>query len=239
MGRSIRRSISDQWMSYRSRFMTLFQAATKSRTNFSPPSSLWLTCWRARVAVSVVPAAYVYLVRGDEVLLQRRHHTGYMDGYWVAGAAGHVEPGETAAGCAVRELREELAVLATEGSLLPLTVMQRTDGSDDPQRQRVDWFFTADEWSGTPRIVEPHKYADIGWHSLRALPEPMPSYERVVPAWSGHWRSAHVYRRWVRPLTTGFRSWPAAELLIVWRRCVIGRRSTRPRRPRRRWQWWR
>jgi 8-oxo-dGTP diphosphatase len=64
--------------------------------------------------------------------------------------------------------------------LQPLTVMQRTDGSDDPQRQRVDWFFSADDWSGAPRIVEPHKCAELAWHSLRALPERMPSYERVV-----------------------------------------------------------
>jgi 8-oxo-dGTP diphosphatase len=65
---------------------------------------------------SRIPAAYVYLVRDGEVLLQWRRHTGYMDGYWVAGAAGHMERGETAAGCAVRELREELAVLATEST---------------------------------------------------------------------------------------------------------------------------
>lgn len=45
---------------------------------------------------ALVPASYVYLLRGDDVLLQQRQNTGYMDGYWVAGAAGHVDPGETA-----------------------------------------------------------------------------------------------------------------------------------------------
>ena len=43
----------------------------------------------------VVPAAYVFLLRpgpdGDEVLLQRRRNTGYMDDHWAAAAAGHVE----------------------------------------------------------------------------------------------------------------------------------------------------
>ena len=33
---------------------------------------------------------------GDEVLLQLRQNTGYMDDHWAAAAAGHVERGETA-----------------------------------------------------------------------------------------------------------------------------------------------
>jgi 8-oxo-dGTP diphosphatase len=42
----------------------------------------------------VVPAAYVFLLRAgipesgaDEVLLQLRQNTGYMDGHWAAAAA--------------------------------------------------------------------------------------------------------------------------------------------------------
>ena len=31
---------------------------------------------------------------GDEVLLQLRQRTGYMDGHWAAAAAGHVEKGK-------------------------------------------------------------------------------------------------------------------------------------------------
>jgi 8-oxo-dGTP diphosphatase len=57
----------------------------------------------------VVPAAYVFLLRagpdGEEVLLQRRQNTGYMDGHWAAAAAGHVERGETAYDAANREAR--------------------------------------------------------------------------------------------------------------------------------------
>jgi hypothetical protein len=43
----------------------------------------------------VVPASYVYLTRSagadTEVLLCLRQNTGYRDGYWAAGIAGHVE----------------------------------------------------------------------------------------------------------------------------------------------------
>ena len=129
---------------------------------------------------SVVPSSYVYLRRGDSVLLQLRHNTGYMDGCWAAGAAGHVELGETAAAAAIREAREELGVEIHPADLTAAAVMQRTDGTDNPIEQRVDWFFACDEWRGEPRILEPHKCAELAWFDLTALPERMPAYERAA-----------------------------------------------------------
>ena len=62
----------------------------------------------------VVPAAYVFLLRtgptGDEVLLQLRQNTGYMDAHWAAATAGHIERGETAYDAAQRESAEELGL---------------------------------------------------------------------------------------------------------------------------------
>ena len=46
---------------------------------------------------------------GHEFLQLRRHNTGYLDGTWQT-VRGSIEPGETAAAAAVRELREETAV---------------------------------------------------------------------------------------------------------------------------------
>ncbi|MGM7666162.1 NUDIX hydrolase [Microbacterium sp. A93] len=129
---------------------------------------------------AVIPAAYVYLRRGDEVLLQQRQNTGYMDGTWAAGAAGHIELGETAATAACRETREELDVVLSERDLVPLTVMQRTDGTTSPIEQRADWFFTASTWEGTPLVMEPRKCAEIAWFALQSLPDAMPPHERLV-----------------------------------------------------------
>ena len=128
----------------------------------------------------VVPAAHVYLVRGREVLLQQRQHTGYMDGSWVAGAAGHIEAGERAVDAAVREAREELGVEIRPDALRPATLLQRTDGTADPVQQRADWYFTADRWAGSPEIVETDKCAALEWFSLDALPDAVPDYEAVV-----------------------------------------------------------
>ena len=49
----------------------------------------------------MVPAAYVILRRGDEVLLQLRRNTGFRDGHWACAAAGHVEAGESVLSAAV------------------------------------------------------------------------------------------------------------------------------------------
>jgi 8-oxo-dGTP diphosphatase len=129
----------------------------------------------------VVPAAYVFLLRpasdGDAVLLQRRRNTGYMDDHWAAAAAGHVERGETAYDAAHREAREEIGV---EGLVLDfVTSMQRTQHAG-PIDERIDFFFTAREWSGEPRIIEPAKCAALDWFPLSALPDPVVPHERVV-----------------------------------------------------------
>ena len=108
---------------------------------------------------ALIPAAYVYLLRegvaGTEVLLQQRGEVPYMAGHWAAGAAGHVEPGEDAFTAATRELREELDISA---DLAFEFAMQRTQHGPAIE-ERVDFFFTAREWAGTPRIVEPAKCA--------------------------------------------------------------------------------
>ena len=136
---------------------------------------------------SLVPAAYVLLLReaseggAPEVLLQLRRNTGYMDGYWACGAAGHVEPGEPVLETAVRETREELGLEVEERALEPLTAMHRTgDPGGAAIEQRVDFFLVLREWSGEPAVQEPEKNGGLEWFAIDALPELVPPHERVV-----------------------------------------------------------
>lgn len=133
----------------------------------------------------VVPAAYVLLLReghGTEVLLQLRTGTGFMDGYWACGAAGHVEAGESVLAAAVREAEEELGVQLAPGDLLPLTAMHRTQATGRAIDERVDFFLAARTWAGEPRLREA-KAADLRWvglDRLDSLAEPVVPHERQV-----------------------------------------------------------
>jgi 8-oxo-dGTP pyrophosphatase MutT (NUDIX family) len=133
----------------------------------------------------VVPAAYVFFRRGEDVLLQLRQGTGYMDGHWAAAAAGHVEAEESVLDAACRDAREELGVTIRPAGLLPLTAMHRTQGNHEPIDERVDFFFECRTWEGEPRLLESEKAADLGWFSLEALPHPVVPHElHVLDLWN-------------------------------------------------------
>jgi 8-oxo-dGTP pyrophosphatase MutT (NUDIX family) len=129
----------------------------------------------------VVPAAYVVLRRGDEVLLLLRANTGYMDGHWAV-PAGHVEKGESVFEAAIREAREEAGVEIDPADLVPVTAMHRTGGNGDPIDERVDFFFTASKWTGEPRLMEPGKADALDWFALDKLPDPVVPHEARVLA---------------------------------------------------------
>ena len=132
----------------------------------------------------VVPAAYVFLLRpaptagGREVLLQLRRGTGYLDEHWAAAAAGHVEKDESVFAAARREALEEVGIIALD--LTPWCAMQRTGADGLSIDERVDYFFTSTSWTGTPRIVEPQKCADLCWFNLDTLPSPVVPHELQV-----------------------------------------------------------
>ena len=95
----------------------------------------------------------------DCILLLERHDTGYMDGFLVP-PGGHVEPGESIADAARREVSEESNVTLT--GFHPVVVMPFEGG--------VDFIFESRQWVGTPTIGEPSKFSQIGWFDPLALP---------------------------------------------------------------------
>lgn len=135
----------------------------------------------------VVPAAYVVLLDPDEdgvdrVLLQLRAHTGYMDGYWACGAAGHVEAGESVFEAALREAAEELGVRIRPDDLVPVTAMHRTGHTGLAVDERVDFFLACRRWEGEPRLREA-KATDLRWvrlDRLDSLAAPVVPHERQV-----------------------------------------------------------
>ena len=112
------------------------------------------------------PVAAHLILRGPggHVLLMRRAGTNYGAGC-LAFPAGHVDLGETPTASIIRETREELGIMVPPTGLTPAGVMFRR--SLEP---RVDFFFTANTWDGTPRICEPHKCTELIWGDPVNLP---------------------------------------------------------------------
>jgi dihydrofolate reductase len=131
----------------------------------------------------VVPAVYVALVRdgkdgAPEVLLQLRRGTGFMDGRWAHGAAGHVELGESVLQAAVREAAEELGVTVDAGALDHVATLHRTVAVHQPSEERLDVFLATRTWSGEPAALESGKSAGLRWWPLDALPDDVVPHER-------------------------------------------------------------
>jgi 8-oxo-dGTP pyrophosphatase MutT (NUDIX family) len=128
---------------------------------------------------ALIPAAYVFLVDGDRVLLQLRQHTGYYNGWWAASAAGHVEPGESVLAGAVRETLEEIGVEVAESDLEPVTAMHRTAPTGLPIDQRLDVFFVTRAWRGIPSLQE-DTATRLEWFAFDGLPERFVHHERFA-----------------------------------------------------------
>ena len=134
-----------------------------------------------RGRVPLIAAAYAVMTRkgasGTEVLLQLRQGTGFMDGWWACGAAGHVEDASAPSEALRLEVLEELGVHV--GAATPLTTLQRTSAAGRLE-QRADFFFHVTDWTGQPALQEPDKAADLRWWPLADLPDAVVPHERLV-----------------------------------------------------------
>ncbi len=117
---------------------------------------------------------HAVLARDGQILLGRRQNTGFADGLYHL-PAGHLEAGESVVEGLVREVREELGVHLHSRSVRFAHVMHRASGTG-----RVEFFFVADDWVGTPINQEPNKCSEITWFSWDGLPDQMVRYARVA-----------------------------------------------------------
>lgn len=114
-----------------------------------------------------------YLILENEAgewFFVHRANTGYQDGKWGL-PGGHVKENEPMHIAAAREALEEVGVEVDPDDIKLVFVMQRnkvTESIDD----RVDFYFKASSWKGTPHNAEPAIHDDARWLSPSDSSEP-------------------------------------------------------------------
>ncbi len=111
--------------------------------------------------------AVFVVLRNDknEILLQKRKNTKYLDDYWDM-PSGHIELGESIRDATARETLEEVGVEVNPEDLKLIHIEQFFVDSN-----YVNYTFEANSWRGTPRVCEPDKCSAIGWFAIEALPD--------------------------------------------------------------------
>ena len=120
-------------------------------------------------------ASYIFIIENNKILLQKRAGTNFMCGYYGT-PAGHLEKGEGAVNCAIRELKEETGLITKREDLELKFVLNRVSGEEE----YIDFFFISKKYSGIPKIMEPSKCDDLRFFDLNNLPENIIPYIKDV-----------------------------------------------------------
>ncbi len=113
-------------------------------------------------------ATYLVLIKDGQVLLLRRFNTGYQDGNYSL-IAGHLDGGETAKQCIIREAGEEAGVKVSPEDLEVAHVMHRLS----PDREYFDIYLRTEKWTGEITNMEPEKCDELKWFNMDGLPDNM------------------------------------------------------------------
>ena len=124
----------------------------------------------------MIASVYLLLINDkDEVLLLRRHNTGFKDGE-LGLPAGHVDGGERMVDAMCREAKEEAGLNLDPKNLKLAHTMHRQ--CDD--HERVDFFFMCKELEGEPTNAEPHKCSELVWAPLDNIPDDVIDYYKYM-----------------------------------------------------------
>ena len=142
---------------------------------------------------SLIPASYVYLLRDGAVLLQLRQNTGYMDGYWAAAAAGHVERGETAYDAAQREAHEELGITGLYPAHADRLEYRAEVGNGLIEHEVVDIYlaYARPGMTITPNLEE---VAEIRWVGIYDLAAEVRRHPERFSKWLAIYLAEHMDR---------------------------------------------
>lgn len=120
-----------------------------------------MTQERFKLAVAV----YIILIENNKILLQQRAGTNYMNGFYGV-PSGHLEEKEGCLNATVREIKEETDLDINKEDLVLKYVSNRINNEE-----YVCLFYVPLKYTGTPKIMEPHKCTDLRFFDLDNLPD--------------------------------------------------------------------
>ena len=103
----------------------------------------------------------------EEICLQLRENTGWMDGCWDTAVTGHVKKGESLKKAAIRECKEEADIDVTEDDLEFVCL---NHNNLEIVGDHYCIYFKIKKFDGEIKIGEPDKCADIKWFKIKSLP---------------------------------------------------------------------
>lgn len=112
----------------------------------------------------MIASGFLMFIKNGKILLIRRAHTGYRDGYYSL-PAGHVEENESVTESTVRESFEEIGIRVNLKDLVFVHALHNKENDI-----RLFFFFRAMRWKGEPYNKEPGKCSDVRWFPIDHLP---------------------------------------------------------------------
>jgi len=111
-------------------------------------------------------AAYLVLIKEEQILLMKRVNTSYQDGNYGL-ISGHFNGGETAKQCIIREAKEEAGITIFPENLEVVHVVHRYMSD----REYFDTYLRVEKWSGEIKNMEQNKCEEFKWFKMDNLPE--------------------------------------------------------------------
>ncbi|MFA5714963.1 MAG: NUDIX domain-containing protein [Candidatus Paceibacterota bacterium] len=128
----------------------------------------------------IIPSVYLIIIKNGKILLSRRFQTGFEDGNYSL-VAGHADGEETMREALSREVLEEIAININPLNFNHVLTMHRWCGD----HERIDLFFSVDEWEGEIKNMEPNKCDDLSWFSINQLPQNIiPYIKKAIESYS-------------------------------------------------------
>lgn len=123
----------------------------------------------------IISVGIILINKNNEVLLQKRCNTGYMDGKYAL-VAGHLEPNESMLSGIIREIKEEIGIELEKEKVNFVCLVRSGDDNE-----YINTYFKYEVFDGNVVNMEPDKCSELKWFNINVLPSNIvPNDKRAI-----------------------------------------------------------